>query len=563
MIAGPIDVRPGGAVDTARGKASPEVTVLTAVHNGQGQIGETVANIQAQTFGDWEYIIVDDASEDGTAAAVEEAMLQDPRIRLVRRAASGGPYVAANDGLRIARGTFVVRIDADDLSPVDRIQKQRDFLLANPRYRACVSFYEIWNEDGPMAGSTTELPLSNAVFCWYLLLRCPSIHSSVCYLRSAMAELGGYRELALSQDYRLWCELTRRQWLGVMPEVLSYVRTHKDRASFSGRPRQRELALDVVADHLLALTGEVWPRAELEALRAVGHSERMPVRKGLEVLDRWDRLWRAAPGLSGSDRRELARLSAMRRRKHLRANARSEPVRVGADTVRLAITRPTAIFGRRPEIQSPVVFQDLEDELQPMLKYLRGNVLNAGCGERDITRFLMEHGAESVENCDAKTSIPNAICCDLGNVPRPANTYDSILCNAVMEHVRDVDAVMRELRRLVKPGGHLVVSIPFLQPHHGLDFRRYTREGMLELARAYELELVVILPVNSIAQTVTWIVWAYLEEKRKRVLQLLLWLPLWMWCLSSQRTDFRLQTQANGFQMVLRKQEGCEASALV
>ena len=326
---------------------SPEVTVLTAVHNGARHLGETISCIQAQTFSDWEYVIVDDASEDATVEVVETAMRRDARIRLVRRGTSGGPYTAANEGLRVARGTYVVRIDADDLSPTHRIQRQRDFLLANPQYRACVSFYQLWKEHGPVPGSVASLPLNSNVFCWYLLLRCPSIHSSVCFLRSAMTELGGYRELPRSQDYRLWCELTRRKLLGVIPEVLSYVRTHESQVTVLSGALQREFALDVLADHLLALAGETWTRAELKALFSVGHSERRSVRQGLEMLERWDGLWRAAPGLTSSDRRELARLSAFRRWKHLRANARPQPAAALMHLLKLGVMRPASIAGFR------------------------------------------------------------------------------------------------------------------------------------------------------------------------------------------------------------------------
>lgn len=237
----------------------------------------------------------------------------------------------------------------------------------------------------------------------------------------------------------------------------------------------------------------------------------------------------------------------------MNANVSRQPVSTLKHLSKLGAAWPRSIASFRPQMKSPVIFQKLEDELQPVLKYLRGRVLNAGCGERDITQFLLENGASEVDQCDLKTSIPNAILCDLGSIPRPAGLYDSILCNAVLEHVRDVDAVMKELRRLLKPDGCLILSIPFLQPNHSLDFRRYTREGMLDLARTYNYEVVELLPVNSIAQTLTWIAWSYLQEKRKRVLQLLLWLPLYIWSRSCQRTDFALQINANGFQMVLRK----------
>src|ERR1035437_5174793 len=102
----------------------PKVTVLTAVRNGAPYLSETIANIQAQTFSDWEYVIVDDNSDDETIEIVEAARRKDSRLKLLRREISPGPYVAANDGLRIARGGYIVRIDADDLCPPSRIEKQ-------------------------------------------------------------------------------------------------------------------------------------------------------------------------------------------------------------------------------------------------------------------------------------------------------------------------------------------------------------------------------------------------------------------------------------------------------
>src|SRR6187401_3192062 len=106
---------------------SPRVTVLTAVRNGMPYLPETVATIQAQTFADWEYIIVDDASDDETASWVEAAARKDPRIRLIRRQQQAGPFVSANEGLRQARGDYIVRTDADDLQPPYRIAKQLGF----------------------------------------------------------------------------------------------------------------------------------------------------------------------------------------------------------------------------------------------------------------------------------------------------------------------------------------------------------------------------------------------------------------------------------------------------
>jgi hypothetical protein len=91
---------------------------------------------------------------------------------------------------------------------------------------------------------------------------------------------------------------------------------------------------------MLALTGERWSTEDLAALRAVGHSEGMPVETGLEMLDRWDRLWQSATDLTAGDRRELSRTSAFRRWKHLRANARRQPLSAFRGVLKMAVTQP-------------------------------------------------------------------------------------------------------------------------------------------------------------------------------------------------------------------------------
>jgi glycosyltransferase involved in cell wall biosynthesis len=321
-------------------KTAPQVTVITAVRNGARYLAATIESIRAQSFTDWEYIIVDDASTDETLQIVHRYQRRDSRIKIFTRPVPAGPYTAANDGLRIARGRYVVRTDADDLSTPDRIEKQLAFLQAHKEYRACVSYWQGLNDKGVIPRTVTPVPNNPRVFRWALLLRSASIHSAVCYERSMMEELGGYRELPLSQDYRLWCELTRRNWLGTMPEVLCYVRAHARRESHSNFDVQRSLALEVLSDHLFALSGQRWSREDLEALRSVGHSERMAAGKGIEMLDRWDLLWQAATDLTDEDRADLHRMSIFRRWKHLRSNARTEPVPVLFGLVKLLATRP-------------------------------------------------------------------------------------------------------------------------------------------------------------------------------------------------------------------------------
>jgi SAM-dependent methyltransferase len=206
-------------------------------------------------------------------------------------------------------------------------------------------------------------------------------------------------------------------------------------------------------------------------------------------------------------------------------------------------------------MQFPVNFLPLEKELAPVAPYLKGRVLNAGCGDRDITDLLKGWHANSVDNCDIQSSIPNAFLCDLTKIPKHDDSYDSILCNAVLEHVPDPEKVLSEFHRLLAPDGHLVVSVPFLQPFHPtpFDFRRYTRSGLEQLSERAGFRVVEMHAVHSLAQTIGWLLWAHLEERQSKLGKLLCWVPIYLSSRLFQRPPKKQTYTANSFQAVMVK----------
>jgi glycosyltransferase involved in cell wall biosynthesis len=323
----------------------PLVTVLTAVRNGIRYLPETIASIQAQSVEDWEYILVDDGSVDKTPQLIDEVAKRDPRIKLLRRLQAGGPFVAAIEGLRWASGKYVVRTDADDVSLPNRISTQVKFLEANCHLRACATFCQSLNEDNPSEHYVHDAPLTAGSLKWYLWLRCPLVHSSACVERkalvdtySAAAAVLKYRQWSESaegegstvipdvEDYRMWCNLARLGWLAVVPEVLVQFRKHRQRVSVIRKAQQESLALGVLNEHVKGICGDTWTPMELKALYAVGHASQWPVELGLEGLHRWDVLWMSDRKLMQSERDELVKLSAFRRRKFIRNNAKAQPV---------------------------------------------------------------------------------------------------------------------------------------------------------------------------------------------------------------------------------------------
>jgi hypothetical protein len=134
-------------------------------------------------------------------------------------------------------------------------------------------------------------------------------------------------------------------------------------------------------------------------------------------------------------------------------------------------------------------------------------------------------------------------------------TFDSVLCNAVLEHVSNAEDSMRELARVVRPNGHVVVAVPFLQPFHACptDFRRYTSDGLVELGRRAGLDVVCVLPVHSIAQTLGWILWEYAQEKGGRIRRSVAWAVAYAATRLWNSTDTTLVRNANTFQAVFRR----------
>jgi len=206
----------------------------------------------------------------------------------------------------------------------------------------------------------------------------------------------------------------------------------------------------------------------------------------------------------------------------------------------------------------PVHFQPLEQELEPVVHYLAGHMLNAGCGTRDISACLRQHDVSALTRYDIESKDSEVVTGPLEAMPFADETFDSVLCNAVLEHVEDAERAMAELARVVRKGGHVVVSVPFLQPYHPCpgDFRRYTADGLAQLGMRAGLDVVEVLPIHSFAQTIGWLCWEYAREKRGVLRRAAVFAFVWAITRIWNRTDMALQKNANTFQAVFRRAPG-------
>jgi hypothetical protein len=151
-----------------------------------------------------------------------------------------------------------------------------------------------------------------------LCLAADPTHSSAFVERDALEDIGGYAPLPLAQDWRMWCELSRRGWLGVVPEVVVYRRIHEGRLSDVESTRQGQYAVDVAREHIDALSGQQWRAQDVQLLRDVAHGEAVALRDGVRILDRWATMWRADDALSSDEIRELAAWTKSVKGRHVR-----------------------------------------------------------------------------------------------------------------------------------------------------------------------------------------------------------------------------------------------------
>src|SRR5262245_55615438 len=111
----------------------PKVSVIIASYNGERFVAETVASVLGQTWRDPELVVIDDGSTDSTRGILREIAGGDPRMRVIEKD-NEGLIATLNRGIAEARGTYIARLDHDDIALPSRIERQAQFLDANPDF---------------------------------------------------------------------------------------------------------------------------------------------------------------------------------------------------------------------------------------------------------------------------------------------------------------------------------------------------------------------------------------------------------------------------------------------
>jgi glycosyltransferase involved in cell wall biosynthesis len=200
-------------------------------YNAERWLHESIDTVLNQSFRDFELLLIDDGSTDRTPEIIEKYRAIDERIVAVRKP-NTGLADSLNKGIEIARGTWIARLDADDLCEPTRLEEQVDFLNRNPAVVLLgTGFVEINERGEPYR--THAYPAEHERLV-YSLERSRAFfpHSSAMYRTDLAREIGGYNaRIHRAEDVRLWLEFATRGKIAALPQLLLKIRKHPNQIS--------------------------------------------------------------------------------------------------------------------------------------------------------------------------------------------------------------------------------------------------------------------------------------------------------------------------------------------
>jgi glycosyltransferase involved in cell wall biosynthesis len=255
---------------------TPTVSVVMPAFNAAEFLDEAISSILDQTFRDFEFIIIDDGSTDDTALILAKYVKADGRLRVFRQS-NEGMIAALNRGCRLARGQYVARMDADDISLPQRFERQLDYMEKNPKVGIVGTWIIKIAIDGSVRGNWCPSPFPKVLRWRHFFGGCVH-HPSILVRREVLEKIDFYRPDAVHvEDIDLWLRASAITEFGNVPEILFKYRVWNGSVSQQHRLKAREMHMNLVASFIGEFLGIDPP---IEAVRGL----KMPKAECLEQV---------------------------------------------------------------------------------------------------------------------------------------------------------------------------------------------------------------------------------------------------------------------------------------
>lgn len=273
---------------------APKVTVFIPVYNRERYIGAAIDSVLAQSFPDYELLLVNDGSTDQSLAIMRS--YADPRIRVVSSERNCGIPQTRNKGLALARGEYIALLDSDDLAHPERLEKQIAFLDHHPDYVQVGSWGRAIDEHGRLLKKVKRQPTRPEDIRVQLLFRCSLSNRSIMARTAVLREYGYRNDFPRCQDYELHVRLAKHYKLGNLAQVLVFARVHPGQITSQTAALGDAKKRHIIGGQLSEL-GLSFTEADLDSHLALSRMRKthfIPDSTYLEWADAWLRRLHAA-----------------------------------------------------------------------------------------------------------------------------------------------------------------------------------------------------------------------------------------------------------------------------
>jgi glycosyltransferase involved in cell wall biosynthesis len=420
-------------------------------------LGDALDSVAAQSIKPIEIIIVDDGSSDDPAAVAARY----PDVHVIRQP-NQGLAAARNTGLRSASGRYVLFLDADDILSPNAIEANLQQFQADPSAGFVYGAYRYVDEHLNVLHVATFRPVGADPYADFLRENCIGMHATVLYRRECLEAIGGFdASLKACEDYDVYLRMSQRYPIACQPELIADYRRHRHNMSHNA-PMMLATALKVLRKQKSYIgSNEKWQKS---------------FRNGISNIKQYyllEHLRRVRKALSQRhDRRAVARqtfsmfsmapgsLLAVGLRGGLRVAAKHRDKR----PPRMGDLRRTVPFSKEfgYDRGKPLDRHYIEAFLMQNASDIKGRVLEIG----DST-YTMQFGAERVATADVLNRFPgNPQTTFLGDLAGesnlPSDTFDCVVLTQTLHLIYDMQAAVRTLLRVLRPGGVLLITVPWV-----------------------------------------------------------------------------------------------------
>jgi glycosyltransferase involved in cell wall biosynthesis len=218
---------------------APLVSVVMPVYNGERYLRPAIDSILNQTFADFEFLIVDDASTDGTKEILES--YSDKRIQVLTNETTQGISFSRNRGILAARGEFLAQMDADDVSRPRRFERQVEFLRQNPDVGLCGTWALQITAEGKLLRDWSPI-CDTRLYPHQFLFHCHIVNPSVMGRTRVFQENLYDPAYDMAEDYEFWTRLADKTRICNIEELLLYYRVQKESVSYTHGDLQESMS---------------------------------------------------------------------------------------------------------------------------------------------------------------------------------------------------------------------------------------------------------------------------------------------------------------------------------